>query len=118
MRERRVYNQNHRSNRTRRTIQRNRCFIIATVALMLCIVTCVFVTNSSAQEEHKNYKYYTSIQIQDGDSLWAIAREYGSAAHINSREYIAEVKQINHLQGDEIHSGQYLTIPYYATQIK
>ena len=112
MRERTLCHENRRA--ARRTY-----FVIAsTIALMLCIVTCIFVMNSNAKEEHETYKYYTSIQIQEGDSLWEIAQEYGALAHIDSRDYIAEVKEINHLQGDEIHSGQYLTIPYYSAQIK
>lgn len=92
--------------------------MVATIALVLCMATCVFVTNSNAKEEHDNYKYYTSIQIQEGDSLWGLAQEYGATAYINSEDYIAEVKEINHLQGDEIHSGQYLTIPYYSAENK
>lgn len=102
----------------RRVARRNRCIIMITAALMFCVIALVFVSNSNAQEEHENYKYYTSIQIQEGDSLWAIAQEYGSVAHIDCHDYIAEVKEINHLQGDEIHSGQYLTVPYYSAQIK
>ncbi|MDD6193640.1 MAG: LysM peptidoglycan-binding domain-containing protein [Lachnospiraceae bacterium] len=101
-----------------RVVRRTRWAVIATLALIFCMVTCIFVMNSSAKEEHETYKYYTSIEIQEGDSLWEIAQEYGAVAHIDSRDYIAEVKEINHLQGDEIHSGQYLTIPYYSSIIK
>lgn len=95
-----------------------RNFFIAAMVVAVSMATCVFVMNSSAKEEHESFKYYTSIEIQEGDSLWALAEEYGATAYVDCNEYIAEVKEINHLQGDEIHSGQYLTIPYYSAEIK
>lgn len=69
-----------------------------------------------ALEEVNNYKYYTSIQIQQGDSLWSIAGDYMSADYSDIDEYISEVKQLNHLKSDAIHAGEYLLIPYYSSQ--
>lgn len=62
------------------------------------------------------YKYYTSIQVQKGDTLWNIANEYISAEYVCIDDYIQEVCEINHITEGEIHSGQYLTIPYYSNK--
>jgi len=69
---------------------------------------------SQASVEHQNFKYYTSIQIKNGDTLWSIAKKYITDDYNNIQEYIDEVKSINQLGPDDIHSGQYLTIPYYS----
>ncbi len=58
-------------------------------------------------------KYYKSIQIQPGDSLWSIAEENRDAHYASTKDYVKEIKQINSLSSDQIHSGQYLTIAYY-----
>ncbi len=57
-------------------------------------------------------KYYTSIRIEDGDTLWNIAEMY-----MNSEEsvidYVRELRQINSLSDDHIDAGHYLTVRYY-----
>ena len=39
--------------------------------------------------------------------------EYGSV-----QEYVDEIKAVNDLGDDEIHSGQYLMIPYFSSEMK
>lgn len=58
-------------------------------------------------------KYYKSIQLQAGDTLWDIAKEHMNQEYDTIFEYIDEVKEINNLDDDEIHEGQYLTIAYF-----
>lgn len=60
------------------------------------------------------HKYYTSIEIREGDSLWAIAERYGSHSGKTTDEYIKELKTINRLGEDVIHTGNYLTVAYYS----
>ena len=69
---------------------------------------------STASEEHPSFKYYTSIQIEKGDTLWSIADTYITSEYDSIQDYIDEVKELNHLGPDDIHAGQYLTIPYYS----
>lgn len=59
------------------------------------------------------YKYYITMEIQPGDSLWSIAEEY--KYNQDSKDYIKEVKHINHLYSNQIIAGQKITIPYYST---
>ncbi len=67
----------------------------------------------TAQPGYNEVKCYKSIEIQPGDSLWSIAEENMDAHYTSTNEYIEEIKQINNLHSDLIHSGQYLSIAYY-----
>lgn len=88
---------------------------------MLCVLTVVsifFLHTSSvnAQSDHINSKYFTVIEVEAGDTLWEIAQEYRTSEYYSLQDYIKEVREINHISGDEITSGCYLTIPYYAEE--
>ena len=58
-------------------------------------------------------KYYTSIRIEEGDSLWSLAKKYGAGSDRDTLNYVRELRQINRLAGDTIHTGHYLTVIYY-----
>ena len=58
-------------------------------------------------------KYYTSVQLGDGDSLWSLARKYNVNTNISHHDYIEEVRRMNGIEGSTIHRGHYLTIFYY-----
>lgn len=72
--------------------------------------------SAQAQEEDipELNRYFTSIQIQDGDSLWDIAGRYSEGSGYSRREYVEELKRMNGLRHDRIHSGEYLTVVYFA----
>lgn len=92
-------------------------YSLVAIAIMVTVI-CTFAMTSSAKQEHNMYKYYTSVEVQAGDSLWSIAQEYADIdAYHSYRDYISEVKQINHLTGEDIHAGQYLTVPYYSEEV-
>lgn len=58
-------------------------------------------------------RYYTSIYINEGESLWSIAARYRQNSRLTTTEYIDELKQMNGLVDEVIHAGQYLTIVYF-----
>ncbi len=65
------------------------------------------------------YKYYTSIKVQPGDTLWDIAEEYIDYDYYSTRmDYIYEVMKINHLITDHLTAGKKITIPYYSVEKK
>jgi len=66
------------------------------------------------QKEAAHYKYYKSIELKAGDTLWDIAQEYKNEESI--KEYIHNIKEINHLTSDDITACSYLTIAYYDTE--
>lgn len=69
---------------------------------------------SSMSDSETAYKYYTSIQIEPGYSLWSIAEENYTRHFSSKKAYIREIKQINGLKNENLTSGQYLIIPYYS----
>lgn len=81
---------------------------------LLCIVLLKTTPEVNAQSEHVNTKYFTTISVEAGDTLWDIAEEYRTVEYASVQDYIDEVKEINHITGDDITTGCYLTVPYYA----
>ena len=70
--------------------------------------------HAEEEEVPERNRYFTSIQIQNGDSLWDIARRYSEGSGYSQQEYVEELKRMNGLRHDHIHSGEYLTVVYFA----
>lgn len=70
------------------------------------------------KSEQPEQKFYKSIEIKEGDTLWGIAKEYRDDDYDSIYDYIDEVMSINGLTSDQIHAGQYLTVAYYDTQAR
>lgn len=92
--------------------------------MTICLVIAVAVTYGSFisiaksnKNEEAMHKYYTSIQIQSGDTLWGLAKDYITTEYTSVNDYITEVKHLNSLENDNIHEGQYLTVPYYSSKV-
>lgn len=68
-------------------------------------------------EQASSYKYYKSISIEKGDTLWSIAEEYMTEEYDGIEEYIREVRRVNHLSDDIIYAGRYLAIPCYGSDL-
>ena len=58
-------------------------------------------------------KYYTSIHLEEGDTLWSIAQTYCADSEESVEEYVRELRQMNSLSDDHIDAGHYLTVRYY-----
>lgn len=56
------------------------------------------------------------MEIQEGDSLWSLAKEYREGGSLSAKEYVEELKKMNNLREDTIHTGQYLTVVYFAEE--
>ena len=72
--------------------------VIAATAISFSMVN----TAEAGTPESSRYKYYTSIQVEPGSSLWDIAEKYASSEYESLEAYIQEVRQINHLDEDTI----------------
>lgn len=88
----------------------------AVLALMAILAAGSSITGLAkahgAQED--SYKYYESIRIQRGDTLWDIAAANRNPDYDGIEEYISEIRRLNHLRGDGILAGEYLMIPRYS----
>lgn len=95
---------------------------ISAMAAILTVVVLIVIGSTVSGSAHTRtqtsedtlYKYYTSIAVTQGDTLWSIARQYASPEYSSIEEYVLEVQQLNHLTDTCIHAGEYLMIPYYG----
>ncbi len=90
------------------------CFIALTILFTLLIMFFAAVPSFAGAGTERE-KLYTSVLIEEGDSLWSIASEHACPEYSDTSKFIREVMSINHLTDeDSIHEGAYLVIPYYA----
>lgn len=122
MRSESVQKRRYRRERIRRTRQIfERTLLTICLIALLAIGSSAILTKATTREEAKNvyYKYYTQIEIQEGDSLWKIAGQYMKNGPYESRkDYMNEVARINQLSSTTIIEGQHLVVPYYEDVYK
>ena len=68
--------------------EKNLIFIAGTAALITAIlaVSSIFTMSAKARELPSGYKYYTSIVVEKGDTLWDIANQYITPEYGDIRE--------------------------------
>lgn len=108
---------NRRAIRRKHEVRLHISLIISGFFLVLALSVFCHVIDSHAETAsgHGEKKYYTSIVIESGDTLWSLAQEYADAHYADIQSYIEEVIFINHLDSTEILEGNYLILPYYKT---
>jgi len=91
---------------------------IFVITLGSIVFGSIFSSAKNPDADIPKYKYYKSIEIHHGDTLWDIAKEYCSDPGVTTQEYIDEIKELNSLKSETIHAGQHLIITYYDTELK
>ena len=98
-----------------------RLFTGCILILVICISFGVlFVSAHEESDDKAVYTYYKSIEIQPGDTLWDIAESTMPDDHdsVSVAEYVQQLKDMNNLSSDKIHSGQNLIISYNDTDYR
>ena len=90
------------------------------ILLLIALFASIKLVNVDAMSDgsYAKYKYYTSYEVQPGDTLTSIAEKYIADTQISKSEYIEEVKKNNQLTSDKITSGHHLIIAYYSDEYK
>lgn len=102
-----VKNKNHRS------------LALAVIAIALVLFIWYLAGFRSISEvEAKDYaplhqKYYTSVEVEEGDTLWGIAEDYMTEEYKDKDIFIDEVCEMNHITGNVIRTGTTIMVPYY-----
>ncbi len=99
-------------------VRRQKITLVCVAAILVISILFVnaFSNASTVKASNNNKKFYTSIQIEEGDTLWTIADRFITSEYDSKKSYIEEVKKMNHLYSDDITSGCYLFVPYYAEE--
>lgn len=86
-------------------------------AAAVMFLSCLFGKNLAMANEESGSKaynrYYTNIEIKEGDTLWSIASQYSKNSGMSIQEYIREIKTMNHKGSDRINAGDSLAIVYF-----
>lgn len=103
----------------RETIVRGQRRMIAIVILVIVSLGILLGTGinalASAKEDPASYnKYYKTVRVESGDTLWDMADDYINDLDIKKTDYIDEICEINHIDGDEISAGDYIVVSYYS----
>lgn len=99
-----------------RRMQHNMIKFMAACIVVLSIVTIVVLSGTAqAKEDSGLNKYYKTIDIQSGDTLWSIAL-VNSEGYGSINDYIIEVKELNSIGDGNITAGMKLLIPYMTEQ--
>ena len=105
-----------------RELREKRPFFITGVIIFISLLTiCCFLYFSNSivrAKEPSSDIQYKVVEVQEGDSLWSIAREnleeksndYGFT---DIYQYIHEIKKCNNMKSNQINTGCYLMVPYY-----
>jgi cell division protein YceG involved in septum cleavage len=119
---RRAYNYNI-SERANRSLARREAQVLAqkwcialTVVFVVMVVVMWFSSIQVFEGEEEMVvvnKYYKTICVEAGDTLWDIAGEYVEGTDVSRQEYIEEVCELNGLNPDEIQAGEHIVVAYY-----
>ena len=103
-------------NGKRKTQSQRIALFLIIFAIIIVVMGTLFLCSQNAQaaSAERPYKYYTSVQVKEGDTLWKIADTYITEECGSMADYIAEICLVNHISENDIHVGQYITIPYYS----
>lgn len=105
--------------RSRSRYNQNLAKVIVALSVILCFTFSIVIFATPAQGKEKpRQKYFKSIEIECGDTLWSIAEEYMSYEYDSTMDYIEELKSMNGLTSDTIHEGNSLVIAYYSEELK
>jgi nucleoid-associated protein YgaU len=115
-REYRIYKRNLR----RQQDMRKRAMILVVTFCLVLISAFSYssIKSNAGSGDDMKFKYYTTVTVQSGDTLWSIADDYIDYSEYKNKEaYISEVKSINRMDDTaDIRSGQKITVPYYSNE--
>ena len=120
----RTHGNNVSGKRRERSFQLHRILLFLAFTLLIAFLCGISFGSILSKAEtidakaSETFKYYKSVTVQPGDSLWSIAADNMSEEYDSIQDYIDEVCFINSLSNTCIHAGKNLTIPYYSAEFK
>ena len=97
-----------------RFLLRSTMAVCVTLMTLIGMVT-VLHTEASGNLSEPVYKCYTSVAVEEGDTLWTLSDAYMGDRYPDKTAFIAEVRELNHLDEDMIRADSHIIIPYYKS---
>ena len=85
---------------------------VAFIAAVIILCGTIHIFASSGDSRPYN-KYYTSVRVEEGDTVWSIAD-----SQVSKRDYVDEICRLNSLTDGNVRSGDYIVVSYYSQDIK
>ena len=89
-----------RSDRRRRnrqmTVKSLRMVIICSILIFAVSIGGIIVKASDDSNRTRTYKYYTTVSVEDNDTLWSLADRYNNGDE-DTASYINNIMQMNNL---------------------
>lgn len=91
---------------------KRRTVLIILVMMAVMLLTGGFMTvRSSAKNSTADARrYYRSVEVAEGDTLWSFSSVYAEELGMNTKEYLKELKRVNGMESDRIIAGAKLII--------
>ncbi|WP_029321364.1 LysM peptidoglycan-binding domain-containing protein [Butyrivibrio sp. AE3004] len=92
------------------------CVLASIMISIFLFLSYSFNSDASNNTNNKQYRYYASVSICNGDSVWSIAEEHMDDLHYrNTREFVTDIAHINQISPDaKLKEGTNIIVPYYA----
>lgn len=90
------------------------CILVIMAAIFLMILFILPEKTASAGNTTGGTYTITSVKIEEGDSLWSIAKEHYTDEFSSLTNYIAEIKRMNGLSSDMLYADSYILVPQYV----
>ena len=81
-------------------------FVLMTMALILCLGTFAMGGEKGVQTK----TYYESVQVEKGDSIWAIAEEYKMDGE-KTEHTVNAILELNGMNNTNIQAGESIIVP-------
>ncbi|MBV1756598.1 MAG: LysM peptidoglycan-binding domain-containing protein [Dethiosulfatibacter sp.] len=86
--------------------KRFRSFVMISAILAVLMIS-VFIYNITAFSVNSNL--FIEIPVRDGDTIWNIARQYGTSDSI--RHDVYTIMELNNIEDGMIYPGQVIIVP-------
>ena len=103
-----------KANTRAQIIVRNRKIMLGVAVLISILFAFIFFSNRAAAENSRRVNvFYSSYEIQPGDTLWSIADQFMTPEYSDKSAYISNIKKLNHMLDDNITEGNFIIVEYY-----